>query len=640
MGRVDHGGVVLPRLLPILAVLTALALAPAAASAHDETVPVAEGDGLAFHSDTGAELPDELVTRPVAQAELLDPAPIALADGTELPESWCGTPRTDDDRVDAVNPTAASVKVVYAYASDRPNRFAAVADRLQANVSLLSRFVAGQSGGRRTIRFDLGTSCGAAYVDVQTLALPNPLSYYVVSGAPQFGRLIDDVNAMLRPVGAPRDYAVYADAMRGTNGVSGTGQFYYGAAAEVPEGTYHNHGGLVAAVWGRQTLAAGPYAEPATMLHEITHNLGAVQGSAPHSTGLVGSTPAGHCFDEQDVMCYRDGGPNNVLTYTCPLRGGEVPETYDCGGDDYFNATPAPGSWLATHWNVYNSAFLGSCAELAAACGASGSGDAWPPANTTPVPPAGWVARWTPALSGTDSETPPVTTGQWRVDSGPVTTSMTAAVTADGIHQLATRVADGAGNWSPWRTDTVRIDAVDPKVSLSCRRVPSRSAATAYSCRASASDRRSGVRRLSYTRDGGPARATSGAFTVPGGTIRATATDGAGRTATATSALGGSTLRLRDRHRRTVATPKITVHAVRGATVTRVELPSLPVGAGRWRTRVCLAACRSFVATAHAGRLPARTVSLPGSRQGRTVRVTVERRASGAWVAVLAGRAG
>ncbi|MEA2291898.1 MAG: hypothetical protein QOF17_918 [Solirubrobacteraceae bacterium] len=636
------------RLLPILASLVALAalaslaalaVLPAAASAHDETAPVVVRDGLAFHSDTGVELPDELVTRPVAQADLLDPAPIAVADAAELPETWCGSARTDDDRVNAVNPAAAAVKVIYAYASDQPNRFATVADRLQANVSLLSRFVAGQSGARRTIRFDMGTTCGAGYVDVQTLALPSPLAHYVVSGAPQFRRLIDDVSAALSPVGAPRDYAVYADAMRGTNGVSGTGQFYYGAAAEARDTTYHDRGGLVAAVWGREALPAGPYLEPATMLHEITHNLGAVQGSAPHSTGLVGGTPAGHCFDEQDVMCYRDGGPNDVLTYTCPLRAGDVPETYDCGGDDYFNATPAPGSWLATHWNVYDSAFLGSCAELAAACGASGSGDAWPPANTTPVPPAGWVARWTPALSGSDSETPPVTTGQWRLDSGPVVSTTSASVTADGTHRLATRVADGAGNWSPWRTDTVRIDAVDPKVSLSCRPTASRSAAGAYSCRAAASDGRSGVRRLAYTRDGGPARATAGAFTVPRGTIRATATDGAGRTATATSALGASTLRLRDRRGRAVATPRISVHVIRGATVTRVALPSLHVGAGQWRTRACLGACRAFVATARGGRLAARTVSLPGTRRGRTLRVTVQRRASGAWATVLAGRA-
>jgi hypothetical protein len=647
------------RLLPIAAaVLSALALLPAAARAHDETAPVAQRDGLAFHSDTAAAMPEELVTRPVAQAELLDPAPIAVAGEAELPEPWCGTQRTADDTANAVNPRAASVKVIYAYAADQPNRFAAVADRLQANVSLLSRFVAGQAGGRRTIRFDMGTDCGPAFVDVQVLALPNPLAYYVVAGSPQFERLVGDVRAAVNAAAGPRNYAVYADGMRGENGVSGTGQFYYGSSGEPPEGLYHNRGGLVAAIWGRATLPSSAYAEPTTMLHEITHNLGAVQGSAPHSTGMVGSLPAGHCFDEQDVMCYADGGPNNALTFTCPWRSGEVQETYDCGGDDYFNPTPAPGSWLAEHWNVYDSHFLGSCAELAASCGASGSGDAVAPTNTTPVPPAGWVARWTPTLAGVDPETPPVTKGQWRLDGGPVSSTLNVSITADGTHRLATRVSDGAGNWSTWRTDTVRVDAGDPKVSLSCR--PTSAKSHTYTCRASARDNRSGIEQLSWARDGRGARAVArGAFTVPstGGAIRVTALDGAGRSGSASrrlaprgaaakrkvaargSAPRRSTLRLRDRRARTVAEPSITVHATGAATVTRVAVPSLPVRAGRWRTRVCLDTCRSFIATARNGRLAARAVSWPGDRRATHVRVTVERRAGGAWVGVLAGRA-
>ena len=36
--------------------------------------------------------------------------------------------------------------------------------------------------------------------------------------------------------------------------------------------------------------------------HEIGHNLGAVQDSAPHSS------LAGHCYESLDVMCYADGG--------------------------------------------------------------------------------------------------------------------------------------------------------------------------------------------------------------------------------------------------------------------------------------------------------------------------------------------
>lgn len=88
-------------------------------------------------------------------------------------------------------------------------------------------------------------------------------------------------------------------------------------------------------------------------LHELGHAFGAVQNSAPHTTW------AGHCFQERDVMCYRDGGPyfaagGDVLP-TCPDA---PPWKFDCGKEDYYQPAPAPGSYLATHWNTANSGFL------------------------------------------------------------------------------------------------------------------------------------------------------------------------------------------------------------------------------------------------------------------------------------------
>lgn len=92
-----------------------------------------------------------------------------------------------------------------------------------------------------------------------------------------------------------------------------------------------------AIVWGHRSAR--------TMLHEISHNMGAVQASAPHSTG------AGHCTDGLDTMCYRDDGPNGGQ-YTTAACSSEV---YDCGNDDYCNSRPAVGTYLATHWNVCSS---------------------------------------------------------------------------------------------------------------------------------------------------------------------------------------------------------------------------------------------------------------------------------------------
>ncbi|MEA2341177.1 MAG: hypothetical protein QOG11_1254, partial [Solirubrobacteraceae bacterium] len=467
----------------LLCACLAAALGPAGASAHGgglESAPhrVATRtiDGtqatLAFHSDDAAAIPDALVVGAVERSRLRSlSAPTVGAPANQLPETWCGTQRSTDDTAHAVTPaTGHVVKVIYAYASDQPDRFLQVADRLQASVSLLSRFLAAQSGNRRTLRFDLGTDCGAQYADLQVIALPKPKASYVVGGAPQFSVLAADVRAALGSAQpGPRDWAVYADGLRGSNGVAGTGEFWSGAGAESPTSTSHDAGGLMAAIWGPGTVPA-TYADPTTMLHEIGHNLGAVQGSAPHSTGTVGSQVAGHCTDEWDVMCYADGGPQNVMTTPCPKTSGTIVEAFDCGGDDYFSPTPAAGSWLADHWNVYNSAMLGSCAsELAGTCGVADPASApAEPVNTTAAPDAGWQrTAYSVLVTGTLGAAPAPAV-QWRVDGGPTRLTMTASVPSEGAHVLETRVGDGAATWSGWRADAVRIDATPPAVALSC----------------------------------------------------------------------------------------------------------------------------------------------------------------------------
>lgn len=77
-------------------------------------------------------------------------------------------------------------------------------------------------------------------------------------------------------------------------------------------------------------------------MHELAHTLGAVQNSAPHSTGLS------HCTDGWDTMCYNDAGPyaGSYTTGRCSTQ------IFDCGKDDYFNVDPAPGSYLDTYWNL------------------------------------------------------------------------------------------------------------------------------------------------------------------------------------------------------------------------------------------------------------------------------------------------
>ncbi len=76
-------------------------------------------------------------------------------------------------------------------------------------------------------------------------------------------------------------------------------------------------------------------------LHEWLHAMGALQDR--RDGGAPNATPAGHCTDGLDVMCYDDRSSGRPQRLVCRER------VVDCGGDDYFHPEPRAGSWLATH---------------------------------------------------------------------------------------------------------------------------------------------------------------------------------------------------------------------------------------------------------------------------------------------------
>ncbi|HEY6691534.1 MAG TPA: hypothetical protein VI006_01710 [Solirubrobacteraceae bacterium] len=184
-------------LIALLCALAAVLAVPAGAAAQS----------IEAHGDPAAELPDDLITRPVLQDRWSSLQPGLGTDNERsggLPETWCGDElaATSDDTVDQFSsPTGPQFKLVYAYASDQTDRFAQVADKLQASVSLLTRYMAGQSGGAKTVRFDLGTSCGPQYADIQTVALPSPRAT-TCSRAPPTSRACAPTSAP-RPASTP-----------------------------------------------------------------------------------------------------------------------------------------------------------------------------------------------------------------------------------------------------------------------------------------------------------------------------------------------------------------------------------------------------------------------------------------------------
>lgn len=277
-----------------------------------------------------------------------------------LPTRWCGRERSSDNVRHAVS-RAPQVKVVYAYPRGAPNRFHTYKDLMQQDVGAARALVSSASGGRRTIRFDMGTDCrggGSEYVDIQSIALPHDAAYYGQDAKFAAELLAADLNPRLRLRG-PRNVTTYVDGVTPGNTTGVASQ----PLDETPGADNDaNRGGQRAFVFGDGSPEFGIH-RTRSFMHETTHNLGAVQDGAPNATGL------GHCFDREDVMCYGDGGRPAAGAWADAVCPGGA--RFDCGANDYFAPRPARGSYLARHWNLFDSDFM--CAAPACTDSSPGS---------------------------------------------------------------------------------------------------------------------------------------------------------------------------------------------------------------------------------------------------------------------------
>jgi hypothetical protein len=431
-----------PVLSCLLALLAALVL-PAAAQAGAQRVLMHPTKafiekyhpGTSAKAPTHADRPQDIHVDLAAQVRDSRVAGVSAftVSGSQqfLPTTWCGSERTTDDAADAAQLSDEPVyKVVYAYASDQPDRFDTWKNQLQADVSLIGQFMAQQDGMTKSPRFDMGTSCGPRYADIQTVALPGTRAYY----SDNFTRITSDVGAALGATPAKRNVIILADQLTANPSTSlyGLGQHYNGGTSDLAGASNpHNSGNLYAALfppagYTPPTVSGDQFYPgfwPEGMLHEMSHTLGAVNYSAPHTTRDVNGNPLGHCTDGYDVMCYADSAdPDPTALYSttaCPQISGSagMTQTYDCGGDDYFNPNPAPGSYLATHWNLYNNVFESPCATTGFACGADSA--ALPAGVAQPrVTGTRKVTNTLTADRGTWSGTPTSFAYQWQRSTG------------------------------------------------------------------------------------------------------------------------------------------------------------------------------------------------------------------------------
>ena len=545
----------LVRSVPV-ALLAALVLA-SGASAHDEAEP--------NHRDTPADLRDANIQRTLALAQL------ATTTAPDLPQympgTWCGTRLTTDDTEFAAFPASQrQIKVVYAYAAGEQDRSPQWSDALQADVSTIQQYLALQTGGRRALRFDMGTECGPQYVDIQVVALPQSRAYYR-DDPTQFNRLAHDVAVALGPLAGPRDVFILGDQLTDDD-VWGIAQVLGDDSPGASNAT--NQGGLTAIMWTNPSTQPDPVSwwQPTVMLHEITHNLGGVQHSAPHMT------PGWHCWDGEDVMCYDDGSltpPQHYQNTFCTTGTGTIPQTYDCGHDDYFNPDPTPGSYLDTHWNVYRSDFFAPCGQLGMACG-DGVVPA-PPVNTSAPAVAGNAAIGSvlTATAGTWLNNPASYAVRWQRDSGGGWVSIAGATKAGYVPTAA----DAGASLRALVTAT-NSDGASAAGSAPTALVGDPSAL--------------------------PPAASTRTPTAPTPRTKAT--------------VHRVTITLRDGARHARGTLKVTIARVPAGREVRVPATKLALGAGTWRVRLCAGPKRSSMRCALGSRTRARkrTVLLPAAK--------------------------
>lgn len=273
--------------------------------------------------------------------------------------SWCGGERATDEVTHELDNGDYRYHAVYLVAADAPNRFPAVADRIQADAFAASGLIERTRG--RAIRFDMGTSCGKANLDISVVRSRLTTDQYARAAARPNGTL-NAVAAELDAAGFPtlqsgdgtrrakrlkRNWVVWLDTPAPA-GACGEAQVYDDPTRS--QSNLNNFGGKAALVF----RARDGFCGAAAVRHEVTHTLGGLV------SGATNNFDGTHCNDAfEDTMCYPDA----------PRRSGSSfqDEYYDYGSDDYWD--PPRGKPLRW-WTVNLSRFVcpdAACNRVASA---------------------------------------------------------------------------------------------------------------------------------------------------------------------------------------------------------------------------------------------------------------------------------
>ena len=221
-----------------------------------------------------------------ARSSLRSPSP-RLRGLAGLEQATTGQAAAEPAAVECIgNGTSGNrIQAIYARAVGATDRYSSLLPSLRQWAAEADQAVwlsAGQTGGGKRLRFVTDGDC---QLDVDQVLL-------TTLAAGDFGQMRTELQA-LGYNRSDRKYLVWFDA---AGGICGLGEVY-GDTRPGPE-NYNNGGPMYA----RVDAPCFQYAE----LHEIFHNLGAVQRDAPNT--VQPERRLAHCTDEADVMCYDDDG--------------------------------------------------------------------------------------------------------------------------------------------------------------------------------------------------------------------------------------------------------------------------------------------------------------------------------------------
>lgn len=369
------------------------------------------------------------------------PATELAEDAAALPKPVAG-PGTNGDGIACIGDGVSGYRVeaIYAVASTVTDRYATIAPLIRSTyasyVEWQYQTSAAQTGA--TAHVPYVTSAGAGC----TLTVRHEV--LTASGDDNFSNTMSQLRAR-GYTRTDRRYMVFMDA----NVLCGIGQIY----RDSQSGQNNANNGFYSA-FGRSDNGCWGYAEG----HELMHNLGGVQVDAPHAT------PGWHCWDENDQMCYDDDGAGGIsMQSVCPTHDERL---FDCNKDDYFHGgSPPAGTWLAGHWNTYDSRFLNK-------------DDLGSPTNAAPTVSAGpdrsVSLGQSASLDGTvgDDGLPAGSsvTQAWAKVSGPGTVGFASATSVDttatfsaaGTYTLSLTASDSVLSSS----DTVVVTVTDPNAPV------------------------------------------------------------------------------------------------------------------------------------------------------------------------------